>query len=111
MINATGVCQWRRQNAKTITQIKRILLERAVIQYASHFKMDASLQGTKLHPMGTNYSSYEQTLMVYTTARVFVVRIRFSCAFPTHCTCVEFKLRMKRESTYFETHEYSLAAL
>ena len=47
----------------------------------------------------------------YTYARVFVLRIRVSCAFPTHCTCVEFKLRMKRESTYFETHEYSLAAL
>ena len=47
----------------------------------------------------------------YTTARVFVLRIRVSCAFPTHCTCIEFKLRMKRESTYFETHEYSLAAL
>ena len=47
----------------------------------------------------------------YTTARVFVLRIRVSCAFPTHCTCVEFKLRMKRESTYFEIHEYSLAAL
>ena len=46
-----------------------------------------------------------------TSARVFVLRIRVSCAFPTHCTCVEFKLRMKRESTYFETHEYSLAAL
>ena len=49
--------------------------------------------------------------MCYTTARVFVLRIRVSCAFPTHCTCVEFKLRMKRESTCFETHEYSLAAL
>ena len=47
----------------------------------------------------------------YTTVRVFVLRIRVSCAFPTHCTCVEFTLRMKRESTYFETHEYSLAAL
>ena len=47
----------------------------------------------------------------YTTARVFVLRIRVLCAFPTRCTCVEFKLRMKRESTYFETHEYSLAAL
>ena len=47
----------------------------------------------------------------YTSARVFVLRIRVSCAFPTHCTCVEFKLRMKCESTYFETHEYSLAAL
>ena len=47
----------------------------------------------------------------YTTARVFALRIRVSCAFPTHCTCVEFKLRMKRVSTYFETHEYSLAAL
>ena len=47
---------------------------------------------------------------VYTSARVFVLRIRVLCAFPTHCTCVEFKLRMKRESTYFETHEYSLAA-
>ena len=47
----------------------------------------------------------------YTSARVFVLRIRVSCAFQTHCTCVEFKLRMKRESTYFETHEYSLAAL
>ena len=47
---------------------------------------------------------------IYTTARVFVLRIRVLCAFPTHCTCVEFKLRMKRESTYFETHEYSLAA-
>ena len=46
----------------------------------------------------------------YTTARVFVLRIRVLCAFPTHCTCVEFKLRMKRKSTYFETHEYSLAA-
>ena len=46
----------------------------------------------------------------YTTARVFVLRIRVLCAFPTHCTCVEFKLRMKRESTYFETHKYSLAA-
>ena len=43
----------------------------------------------------------------YTTARVFVLRIRVLCAFPTRCTCVEFKLRMKRESTYFETHEYS----
>ena len=40
------------------------------------------------------------TIFAYTTARVFVLRIR-----------VEFKLRMKRESTYFETHEYSLAAL
>ena len=49
--------------------------------------------------------------MTYTSARVFVMRIRVSCAFPTHCTCVEFKLRMKRESTYFETHEYSIAAL
>ena len=49
-------------------------------------------------------------LTVYTTARVFVLRIRVLCAFSTHCTCVEFKLRMKRESTYFETHEYSLAA-
>ena len=48
---------------------------------------------------------------LYTTARVFVLRIRVLCAFPTSCTCVEFKLRMKRESTYFETHEYSLAAL
>ena len=48
---------------------------------------------------------------LYTSARVFVLRIRVSCAFPTHCTCVEFKLRMKRESTYFETHEYSLTAL
>ena len=47
----------------------------------------------------------------YTTARVFVLRIRVLCAFSTSCTCVEFKLRMKRESTYFETHEYSLAAL
>ena len=47
----------------------------------------------------------------YTYARVFVLRIRVSCAFPTHCTCVDFKLRMKRESTYFETHEHSLAAL
>ena len=52
--------------------------------------------------------SYEP--LHYTTARVFVLRIRVLCAFPTHCTCVEFKLRMKRESTYFETHEYSLAA-
>ena len=50
-------------------------------------------------------------LKLYTPARVFVLRIRVSCAFPTRCTCVEFKLRMKRESTYFETHEYSLAAL
>ena len=50
-------------------------------------------------------------LKIYTSARVFVLRIRVSCAFPTHCMCVEFKLRMKRESTYFETHEYSLAAL
>ena len=48
---------------------------------------------------------------VYTTARVFVLRIRVSCAFPTHFTWVEFKLCMKRESTYFETHEYSLATL
>ena len=47
----------------------------------------------------------------YTYARVFVLQIRVSCAFPTRCTCVEFKLRMKRESTYFDTHEYSLAAL
>ena len=51
------------------------------------------------------------TVFEYTSARVFVLRIRVSCAFPTHCTCVEFKLRIKRESTYFETHEYSLAAL
>ena len=49
-------------------------------------------------------------VVTYTTARVFVLRIRVLCAFPTHCTCVEFKLRMKRESTYFETHEYSLEA-
>ena len=27
------------------------------------------------------------------------------------CTCVDFKLRIKRESTYFETHGYSLTAL
>ena len=47
----------------------------------------------------------------YTIARVFVLRIRVLCAFSMRCTCVEFKLRMKRESTYFETHEYSLAAL
>ena len=53
----------------------------------------------------------EKSSNTYTNARVFVLRIRVSCAFPTHCTCVEFKLRMKRESTYFETHEYSLAAL
>ena len=52
-----------------------------------------------------------RTVRKYTSARVFVLRIRVSCAFPTRCTCVEFKLRMKRESTYFETHEYSLAAL
>ena len=50
-------------------------------------------------------------MYMYTTARVFVLRIRVLCAFPTRCTCVEFKLRMKRESTYFETREYSLAAL
>ena len=50
-------------------------------------------------------------MLHYTTARVFVLRIRVSCAFPMRCTCVEFKLRMKRESTHFETHEYSLAAL
>ena len=55
---------------------------------------------------GAYMSSY-----IYTTARVFVMRICVSCAFPTHCTCVEFKLRMKRESTYFEIHKYSLAAL
>ena len=47
----------------------------------------------------------------YTTARLFVLRNRVSCAFLTRCTCVEFKLRMKRESKYFETHECSLAAL
>ena len=44
----------------------------------------------------------------YTEARVFFLRNRVSCAFPTRCTCVEFQLHMKRESTYFETHEYSL---
>ena len=52
-----------------------------------------------------------QSVCSYTTAHVFVLRIRVLCAFRTRCTCVEFKLRMKRESTYFETHEYSLAAL
>ena len=33
-----------------------------------------------------------------------------SCAFPKRCTCVVFQLhvRMKRESTSFEAHEYSL---
>ena len=54
---------------------------------------------------------FETAWKRYTTARVFVLRIRISCAFPTHCTCVELKLRMKRESRYFETHEYSIAAL
>ena len=44
----------------------------------------------------------------YTRSRVFVLQIRVSCAFPTRCTCVEFQLRIERESTYFETHEYSL---
>ena len=58
-----------------------------------------------------NVSNVRGNSNVYTTARVFVLRIRVSCAFQTHCTCVEFKLRIKRESTYFETHEYSLAAL
>ena len=56
-------------------------------------------------------NGFKTIFQEYTSARVFVLRIRVSCAFPTHCTCVEFKLRMKRESTYFETHEYSLAAL
>ena len=46
-----------------------------------------------------------------TKARVFVLRIRVSCAFPTRCTCVEFQLRMKRESTYFETLKYSFIDL
>ena len=50
-------------------------------------------------------------IVIYTTARVVVLRICVKCAFPTRCTCVEFKLRMKRKSTYFKTHEYSLAAL
>ena len=61
--------------------------------------------------LGEFYNNYDIDCSWYTTARVFVLRIRVSCAFPTHCTCVEFKLCMKRESTYFETHEYSLAAL
>ena len=63
-----------------------------------------------LHHVTYSGTKFED-VMSYTTARVFVLRIRVSCAFPTHCTCVEFKLRMKRESTYFETHEYSLEAL
>ena len=60
---------------------------------------------------GPSVAQLEVFFSSYTTARVFVLRIRVLCAFPTRCTCVEFKLRMKRESTYFETHEYSLAAL
>ena len=50
-------------------------------------------------------------LSSYTKARVFVLRICVLCAFSTRCTCVEFQLRMKRKSTYFETHEYSLSDL
>ena len=68
----------------------------------SHFKY---IKGVKKVHSAIKLCSY------YTTARVFVLQIRVLCAFPTRCTCVEFKLRMKRESTYFETHEYSLAAL
>ena len=49
--------------------------------------------------------------LTYTKARVFIIRIRFSCAFPPCCMCVEFQLRMKHESTYFKTHEYSLTYL
>ena len=38
-----------------------------------------------------------------TKAPIFIQRIPLlSCAFPTHYTCVEFKLRIKRESTYFQ---------
>ena len=42
--------------------------------------------------------------------RICPANLRFMCV-SNFCTCVEFKLRMKRESTYFETHEYSLATL
>ena len=44
---------------------------------------------------------------MYIKARVFVLRIRVSCAF---CTCGELQLRMERKSTYFEAHEYILNA-
>ena len=44
----------------------------------------------------------------YTKAQVFVLRILVSYALPMRCTCVEFQQRMKRESRYFETHEYSI---
>ena len=47
-----------------------------------------------------NHKGTKLAFNVGPTACTFVLRIR-----------VEFKLRMKRESMYFETHEYSLAAL
>ena len=83
----------------------------------THFTINRMQQCVHLNPddEGKSLTIWNQVLdiedLTYTTARVFVLRIRVSCAFPTHCTCVEFKLRMEREYTYFETHEYSLAAL
>ena len=46
-----------------------------------------------------NHKGTRLAFNVGPTACIFVLRIR-----------VEFKLRMKRESMYFETHEYSLTA-
>ena len=55
--------------------------------------------------MSIAFASFKHLKLSISIGRVFVLQIRVSCAFPTpRCTCVEFQLRVKRESTYFETH-------
>ena len=55
--------------------------------------------------MSIAFASFKHLKLSISIARVFVLQNRVSCAFPSRCTCVEFQLRVKRESTYSKTHE------
>ena len=47
---------------------------------------------------------------IHLSSRNCPANSRFVCV-PMRCTNVEFQLHMKRKSTYFEAHEYSLSDL
>ena len=105
-------------NRQQLVQASKWMIPDPEVEWVTCVKMPTTMdmenqlnEKAKRTQWCTIWRSLARSFATYTNARVFVLRIRVSCAFPTRCTCVEFKLHMKRESTYFETHEYSLAAL